>query len=193
MRPARRGEAYGGGAARRRLGELLSAPDPGPSVSSRRCGSAAGGSACSTSNWCRGTNPACIAVVTTGSLSTTPGHCSRSTRSSGSWRPSHRRTCCRSALGHPCRRDQQSRPRLRHPPLIVESVTDGAPPVFQVWVRPTVGVVDELFAPDVRGTSRCRCPTRSGRRGWAPTVQLTALSAWVSPPTGGCGWSARPP
>lgn len=58
-------------------------------------------------------------------------------------------------------------------PLIVQSVTDGAPPVFQVWVRPKVGVIDELFAL-MCGDISLPVPYAVGRRGWAPTVQLTA-------------------
>jgi hypothetical protein len=58
-------------------------------------------------------------------------------------------------------------------PLVVESVADGAPPVFQIWVRPKVGVVDELFAL-MCGDISLPVPYAVGRRGWAPTVQLTA-------------------
>lgn len=58
-------------------------------------------------------------------------------------------------------------------PLVVESVTDGAAPTFQVWVRPRVGSVDELFAL-MCGDISLPVPYAVGRRGWAPTVQLTA-------------------
>ena len=58
-------------------------------------------------------------------------------------------------------------------PLVVESLTEGAPPAFQIWVRPRVGVVDELFAL-MCGDISLPVPYAVGRRGWAPTVQLTA-------------------
>ncbi len=58
-------------------------------------------------------------------------------------------------------------------PLVVESATDGVAPVFQVWVRPRVGSVDELFAL-MCGDISLPVPYAVGRRGWAPTVQLTA-------------------
>jgi hypothetical protein len=58
-------------------------------------------------------------------------------------------------------------------PLVVDSVTDGAAPAFRVWVRPKVGAVDELFAL-MCGDISLPVPYAVGRRGWAPTVQLTA-------------------
>ncbi len=58
-------------------------------------------------------------------------------------------------------------------PLVVESVTDGAAPKFQIWVRPKAGPVDELFAL-MCGDISLPVPYAVGRRGWAPTVQLTA-------------------
>lgn len=58
-------------------------------------------------------------------------------------------------------------------PLVVDSVTEGAAPTFQVWVRPRVGPVDELFAL-MCGDISLPVPYAVGRRGWAPTVQLTA-------------------
>ncbi len=58
-------------------------------------------------------------------------------------------------------------------PLVVESVSDGVAPTFQVWVRPKVGRVDELFAL-MCGDISLPVPYAVGRRGWAPTVQLTA-------------------
>lgn len=58
-------------------------------------------------------------------------------------------------------------------PLVVESLSDGAPPTFQVWARPKVGAVDELFAL-MCGDISLPVPYAVGRRGWAPTVQLTA-------------------
>lgn len=58
-------------------------------------------------------------------------------------------------------------------PLVVEARSDGAPPMFQIWVRPKVGAVDELFAL-MCGDISLPVPYAVGRRGWAPTVQLTA-------------------
>lgn len=58
-------------------------------------------------------------------------------------------------------------------PLVVESVSDGGAPRFQIWVRPKVGPVDELFAL-MCGDISLPVPYAVGRRGWAPTVQLTA-------------------
>jgi hypothetical protein len=58
-------------------------------------------------------------------------------------------------------------------PLVVESVSDGAAPTFRIWVRPKVGPVDELFAL-MCGDISLPVPYAVGRRGWAPTVQLTA-------------------
>ncbi len=67
-------------------------------------------------------------------------------------------------------------------PLVVESVSDGAAPKFQVWVRPKVGPVDELFAL-MCGDISLPVPYAVGRRGWAPTVQLTAYLRGI--PAGG--------
>jgi hypothetical protein len=58
-------------------------------------------------------------------------------------------------------------------PMVVESVSDGAAPRFRIWVRPKVGAVDELFAL-MCGDISMPVPYAVGRRGWAPTVQLTA-------------------
>ena len=58
-------------------------------------------------------------------------------------------------------------------PLVVESVSGGAAPTFQTWVRPREGPVDELFAL-MCGDISLPVPYAVGRRGWAPTVQLTA-------------------
>ena len=58
-------------------------------------------------------------------------------------------------------------------PLVVESVSQGEPPMFQIWVRPKVGAVDELFAL-MCGDISLPVPYAVGRRGGAPTVQLTA-------------------
>ena len=58
-------------------------------------------------------------------------------------------------------------------PLVVESVSDGVAPTFRIWVRPKVGPVDELFAL-MCGDISLPVPYAVGRRGWAPTVQLTA-------------------
>ena len=57
-------------------------------------------------------------------------------------------------------------------PLVVESFSDAAAPQFQIWVRPKVGPVDELFAL-MCGDISLPVPYAVGRRGWAPTVQLT--------------------
>ena len=61
-------------------------------------------------------------------------------------------------------------------PLVVESFADGAgtaAPAFRVWVRPKAGPVDDLFAL-MCGDISLPVPYAVGRRGWAPTVQLTA-------------------
>lgn len=58
-------------------------------------------------------------------------------------------------------------------PQVAESIGDGAPPTFRVWVRPKAGRVDELFAL-MCGDISLPVPYAVGRRGWAPTVQLTA-------------------
>lgn len=58
-------------------------------------------------------------------------------------------------------------------PQVVESVGDGEAPVFRIWVRPKSGPVDELFAL-MCGDISLPVPYAVGRRGWAPTVQLTA-------------------
>jgi hypothetical protein len=58
-------------------------------------------------------------------------------------------------------------------PQVVESVSDGAAPTFRIWARPKVGEVDELFAL-MCGDISLPVPYAVGRRGWAPTVQLTA-------------------
>jgi hypothetical protein len=58
-------------------------------------------------------------------------------------------------------------------PLVVESLATGEAPVFRIWVRPRDGAVDELFAL-MCGDISLPVPYAVGRRGWAPTVQLTA-------------------
>ncbi|MGI9124714.1 MAG: thioesterase family protein [Mycobacterium sp.] len=58
-------------------------------------------------------------------------------------------------------------------PLVVDAVADGQAPAFQVWARPRDGVVDEYFAL-MCGDISLPVPYAVGRRGWAPTVQLTA-------------------
>ncbi|MEZ5132185.1 MAG: thioesterase family protein [Mycobacterium sp.] len=58
-------------------------------------------------------------------------------------------------------------------PRVMDSVSAGQAPAFQVWVRPREGVVDELFAL-MCGDISLPVPYAVGRRGWAPTVQLTA-------------------
>lgn len=57
--------------------------------------------------------------------------------------------------------------------LPVESVSGGSAPRFRIWARPKVGPVDELFAL-MCGDISLPVPYAVGRRGWAPTVQLTA-------------------
>jgi hypothetical protein len=56
-------------------------------------------------------------------------------------------------------------------PQVVEA--EGAAPVFRIWVRPRAERVDELFAL-MCGDISLPAPYAVGRRGWAPTVQLTA-------------------
>lgn len=58
-------------------------------------------------------------------------------------------------------------------PVLVESVASDEAPVFMIWVRPKQGRVDELFAL-MCGDISLPVPYAVGRRGWAPTVQLTA-------------------
>ena len=58
-------------------------------------------------------------------------------------------------------------------PTLVESVSSDEAPVFMIWVRPKQGPVDELFAL-MCGDISLPVPYAVGRRGWAPTVQLTA-------------------
>lgn len=58
-------------------------------------------------------------------------------------------------------------------PLVVDDLSGGGPPAFQIWVRPRDGAVDELFAL-MCGDISLPVPYAVGRRGWAPTVQLTA-------------------
>ena len=58
-------------------------------------------------------------------------------------------------------------------PQFIESSADGQAPSFRIWVRPRVGAVDELFAL-MCGDISLPVPYAVGRRGWAPTVQLTA-------------------
>jgi hypothetical protein len=58
-------------------------------------------------------------------------------------------------------------------PLVVEALAASEAPVFRIWVRPRAGAVDELFAL-MCGDISLPVPYAVGRRGWAPTVQLTA-------------------
>jgi len=58
-------------------------------------------------------------------------------------------------------------------PQMVEAVAGGRAPAFRVWVRPRAGPVDDLFAL-MCGDISLPVPHAVGRRGWAPTVQLTA-------------------
>ena len=56
-------------------------------------------------------------------------------------------------------------------PQVAEA--EGDPPGFRIWVRPRAEPVDELFAL-MCGDISLPVPYAVGRRGWAPTVQLTA-------------------
>ena len=58
-------------------------------------------------------------------------------------------------------------------PIVTETLLDGQAPAFRIWVRPRDGEVDELFAL-MCGDISLPVPYAVGRRGWAPTVQLTA-------------------
>lgn len=58
-------------------------------------------------------------------------------------------------------------------PVVVESVAPDQAPVFMTWVRPRQEPVDELFALMCSDIS-LPVSYAVGRRGWAPTVQLTA-------------------
>lgn len=58
-------------------------------------------------------------------------------------------------------------------PVLDESHTEAGAPVFKIWVRPKDGPVDVLFALMCGDISVPACYAVN-RRGWAPTVQLTA-------------------
>jgi hypothetical protein len=58
-------------------------------------------------------------------------------------------------------------------PALDESYTEAGAPVFKIWVRPKDGPVDVLFALMCGDISVPACYAVN-RRGWAPTVQLTA-------------------
>ena len=58
-------------------------------------------------------------------------------------------------------------------PALDESYTAAGAPVFKIWVRPKNGPVDVLFALMCGDISVPACYAVN-RRGWAPTVQLTA-------------------
>ena len=58
-------------------------------------------------------------------------------------------------------------------PALEESYTAAGAPVFKIWVRPKDGPVDVLFALMCGDISVPACYAVN-RRGWAPTVQLTA-------------------
>jgi hypothetical protein len=58
-------------------------------------------------------------------------------------------------------------------PMLDESYTEAGAPVFKIWVRPKDGPVDVLFALMCGDISVPACYAVN-RRGWAPTVQLTA-------------------
>ena len=75
--------------------------------------------------------------------------------------------------GHPgAEINHLSRGCLIHPE-VTEQVPPGEAPVFRIWVRPRAGLVDELFAL-MCGDISLPVTYAVGRRGWAPTVQLTA-------------------
>jgi acyl-coenzyme A thioesterase PaaI-like protein len=58
-----------------------------------------------------------------------------------------------------------------HP--LTGEVPDGGAPLYRIWVRPRGEPVDELFAL-MAGDISVPVSYAVGRRGWAPTVQLTA-------------------
>jgi hypothetical protein len=58
-------------------------------------------------------------------------------------------------------------------PELTEAVTESGAPVFKIWVRPKEGPVDVLFALMCGDISVPVCYAVN-RRGWAPTVQMTA-------------------
>lgn len=58
-------------------------------------------------------------------------------------------------------------------PLVPDPPPAGEAPLFQTWARPKDGPVDDLFAL-MCGDISLPAPYALGRRGWAPTVQLTA-------------------
>ncbi|GAY14652.1 thioesterase family protein [Mycobacterium sp. shizuoka-1] len=58
-------------------------------------------------------------------------------------------------------------------PELTETVGDTGAPVFKIWVRPKAGPVDVFFALMCGDISVPVCYA-VGRRGWAPTVQMTA-------------------
>ncbi|WP_431235688.1 thioesterase family protein [Mycolicibacterium psychrotolerans] len=58
-------------------------------------------------------------------------------------------------------------------PDLDETRTGSGAPVFKIWVRPKDGPVDVLFALMCGDISVPACYA-VGRRGWAPTVQMTA-------------------
>ena len=75
--------------------------------------------------------------------------------------------------GHPgAEINNLARGCLIHPSM-VEDLADGPAPRFKIWVRPRVEPVDEFFAL-MCGDISLPVPYAVGRRGWAPTVQLTA-------------------
>ncbi len=58
-------------------------------------------------------------------------------------------------------------------PRVIEELGDDQPLMFTFWVRPKAGAVDEFFAL-MCGDISLPVSYAVGRRGWAPTVQLTA-------------------
>jgi acyl-coenzyme A thioesterase PaaI-like protein len=58
-------------------------------------------------------------------------------------------------------------------PMVIEELGSDQPLMFTFWVRPKEGAVDEFFAL-MCGDISLPVSYAVGRRGWAPTVQLTA-------------------
>jgi hypothetical protein len=56
---------------------------------------------------------------------------------------------------------------------LTETINEAGAPVFKIWVRPKAGPVDVLFALMCGDISVPVCYAVN-RRGWAPTVQMTA-------------------
>lgn len=167
-------EAYGGGAQPVAVSaNFLSAPDPGPVrlvTTLRKRGRRIG---LLDVELVQGDKSCVHAVVTMGQ----PEHDARPLFSqnpvTGLMPPEPPADLMAIGPGHPAAEINNLARGCDIHPLVVESVVDGAPPIFQIWVRPKVGVVDELFAL-MCGDISLPVPYAVGRRGWAPTVQLTA-------------------